>query len=463
MSFKCNNCPDVERLREFYLCPKCGEADTCYEEVEVKKSNKSNKSSYSGSSDEKTEKLEDVKETDYKRIETGFKELDVVMGGDGFVSDSVSLIGGDPGIGKSTLVLQVAINVANSGKKVLYITGEESKSQVKSRGVRINPNIQNIYICASSDMEYNISEIENIKPSLVILDSIQTMIVPESTSSAGSTTQVKESAAALTRHCKRNNIAAFIIGHITKEGGIAGPKVLEHIVDAVYYFEGDENGEYRILRSTKNRFGRVNEMAVFEMKSNGLEEVSDPSSIFINEDIEDTTGSAVYLGKDGSRPIMMEVQSLVTSTQSDNARRLAIGLDRDRLNLILAIMQKNTRNRMYQFDVYSSIVGGLKIKETGYDVPLFAAIMSSMTDRKINKDIAFFGEIGLSSEIKSVQSADLRVSEAKKRGIKTIVLPSKNFASLDKELKAGINLIPVKNVRELTKAILELSTAVEQN
>ena len=355
----------------------------------------------------------------------------------------------------------MAINVSNSGYKVLYITGEESKHQVKARANRISENIDNIYICTSSDVEFNIEQIKKTQPSFLIVDSIQTMYVPTLTSSVGSTTQIKESASAITRYCKRNNIATFIVGHITKDGEIAGPKVLEHIVDGVFYFEGDDNGEYRILRSNKNRFGRVNEMSVFAMKSFGLEEVKDPSSIFITDDIDDTTGNVIYLGKDGSRPIMMEIQALVTETQSDNARRLSVGVDRDRLNLMLAIIQKQTAFRMYKYDVYTTVVGGIKINETGYDLALIAAILSSLTDRKIDKTIGFFGEVGLSGEVKNVQNADLRISDARKRGLKKVVLPYSSFEKLDASLKKGIALHPIKNIRELIAFIEKNSKVIK--
>lgn len=452
IKFQCSNCDDVIKDKSFLFCDSCQQVNTCIEMDFGDSSSSSSKDKrfgYSGSDNEKSEKLNDVKEKNYDRIKTGFTELDLVMGGDGVVSDSINLIGGDPGIGKSTLLLQVAINVSKSGLKVLYITGEESKHQVKSRANRISNDIENIYICSSSDIEYNLKQLDEIKPNLLIVDSIQTMFVPTSTSAMGSVTQVKESAQAISRYCKRNNIATFIVGHITKDGGIAGPKVLEHIVDGVFYFEGDENGDYRILRSNKNRFGRVNEMAVFAMKSVGLEQIKDPSSIFVNDDIEDTTGSVIYLGKDGSRPIMMEVQSLVSETQSDNARRLSVGLDRDRLNLMIAIIQKQTQFRLYKYDIYATVVGGLKINETAYDVALIIAILSSLTDRKVEKNIGFFGEVGLSGEIKNVQSADLRVADAKKRGLSKVVMPFPSFDKLDRELKKGIEIIPIKNVREL--------------
>ena len=465
LKYGCSECDSSLKQAKFLLCSGCGQLNTCIpvESGEGSTSPSSGKSSrfgYSGSDNEKTEKLQEVKEKKYDRIKTGFSELDLVMGGDGVVSDSVNLIGGDPGIGKSTLLLQVAINVSNSGHKVLYITGEESKHQVKSRANRISSDIDNIYICSSSDVEYNIEQLEELKPDLLIVDSIQTMFVPTSTTSMGSVTQVKESAQAITRYCKRNNIATFIVGHITKDGGIAGPKVLEHIVDGVFYFEGDENGDYRILRSNKNRFGRVNEMAVFAMKSGGLEQIKDPSSIFVNDDVEDTTGSVIYLGKDGSRPIMMEIQSLVSETQSDNPRRLSVGVDRDRLNLMIAIIQKQTPFRLYKYDIYSTVVGGLKITETGYDVALIVTILSSLTDRKVDKTIGFFGEVGLSGEIKNVQSADLRVSEAKKRGLTKIVMPYPSFQKLDKELKDGVNIYPIKNVRELISFFDKNSTPI---
>lgn len=448
--YQCAEC-DNFFTKKFGKCPDCGTFSSLYEVSDRTEESTTNLHvGYAGLSKERIMKLSDVIEKDFSRIDTGLSELNRVLGG-GLVEGSVNLIGGDPGIGKSTILLQVVDNMAKKGLKVLYISGEESKTQIKIRGSRLNVNMDNIYIYCATNVKDIIEVCLDFKPNLLIVDSIQTMYMPEVKSSPGSVTQVKDSTQEITKYCKSNNVSAFVIGHITKDGAIAGPKVLEHIVDAVFYFEGEQGSKYRMLRSNKNRFGEVNEIGVFAMTELGLKEVKNPSAIFLSKYEKEVAGSSLLITKEASRPLIVELQALVSETNSDIARRICIGLDKDRLSLIMAILQKRLRSKFYKYDVYVSIVGGVKISETASDVSLAMALLSSENDVPLPRDTCFFGEIGLTGEIRPVPSGEERIKEAIKHGMKTIVVPKGNAPKPAAWWKDFVVIIPIDDVEDLHK------------
>ncbi len=379
------------------------------------------------------------------RISTGFPELDRVLG-DGIVSGSLVLVGGDPGIGKSTLLLQVCRNLANNGKKVLYISGEESLKQIKLRANRIGSVTGELrFLC-----ETNLEQIEGVigqeEPEIVIIDSIQTMFREEITSAPGSVSQVRESTALLMQIAKGLGITIFIVGHVTKEGVVAGPRVLEHMVDTVLYFEGDRHASYRILRGVKNRFGSTNEIGVFEMREDGLAEVENPSEYMLSGRPQDASGAVVACLVEGTRPILLEVQALVTETSFGMPRRTAAGTDYNRVNLLMAVLEKRCHYDLARFDAYVNIAGGMKMNEPALDLAIVMALISSYKDRPVDPGIILFGEVGLSGEVRAVSMAEQRVAEAIKLGFTACILPK---ICLDKMKPTDkIRLIGVSNVKE---------------
>lgn len=446
--YVCINC-DAHHPRKLGKCGDCGEFGSIVEEAEVGESSKINHHvGYAGHSRESIMRLSEVEERDFSRIDTDLSELNRVLGG-GLVEGSVNLIGGDPGIGKSTILLQVVANLAKKNFKVLYISGEESKTQIKLRANRLKIEINNIYIYCETNVEEIIKNCVEFKPDILIIDSIQTMYIPSVKSSPGSVSQVKDSTQEISKYCKSNNVSAFLIGHITKDGAIAGPKVLEHIVDAVFYFEGEQGSKYRMLRANKNRFGEVNELGVFAMTELGLKEVKNPSAIFLSKYDKEVSGSSLMVTKEGSRPLILEIQALVTETNSDIARRICIGLDKDRLSLIMAILQKTLRSRFYKYDVYVSVVGGVKVAETASDVALAMALLSSENDVPLPRDACFFGEIGLTGEVRPIPSGEERIKEAIKHGMKTIVVPKANAPKLAPWWDGKAKIIPINDVNDL--------------
>ena len=370
----------------------------------------------------------------YPRLKTNFSEIDRVIGG-GFVSGSVTLIGGDPGIGKSTLLLQLVGNLSIKGEQCIYVSGEESLSQIKMRADRLgikDSNIQFASVTNASDIATTIGSVKT--RSVLIIDSIQTMYLPQLDSSPGTVTQVRASTHELIIAAKKNNSILILIGHVTKDGTIAGPRVLEHMVDTVLYFEGDNNFQYRVLRSMKNRFGPTNEIGVFEMLQNGLKEIINPSKLFLSDRQKNVSGSAIFAGLEGTRPILIEVQALVMPSSLASPRRTIVGWDTARLSMLSAVLESRCKIHLSNMDIFLNIAGGIKIFEPAADLAVAAAIISSVKDIPISFSSVFFGEIGLSGEIRKVNQPELRIKEAAKLGFDNIILPSKQKVIIEKNM-----------------------------
>lgn len=397
--------------------------------------------------------LSEVEIKNDQRLKIGIEELDRVLGG-GIVAGSVILIGGDPGIGKSTLSLQASTFLSLSGHKVLYVSGEESVKQTKLRADRLGTKPKdNFYIVNQIDLNLIIEYINELNPEVVIIDSIQVVYQPEISSSPGSVSQVRECAGILTQLAKTKGIALFIIGHVTKEGALAGPRVLEHIVDTVLYFEGERYSIYRILRATKNRFGSTNEIGVFEMTSFGLAQVKNPSEVFLSERPKQTSGSAVVSIMEGTRPMLVEIQSLVSSASFGMVRRRCQGFDYNRLSLLVAVLEKKIGLHLQDKDIFLNVAGGIKIVDPAADLGAAVSIASALQDKVISADMVFLGEVGLASEVRSISQAALRINEAQKLGFKRCILPKNNLK--DKSVTAGakIEIIGVESVKEALSLI----------
>lgn len=450
--FFCREC-GFESSKWMGQCPACRQWNTMVEEPAAGKAKTS--SSPGGSIRRKGQVkpalLSEISIDEQDRMSTGFGELDRVLGS-GIVIGSLVLVGGDPGIGKSTILLQVCRNLAKEGKKVLYISGEESLKQIKLRANRIGEVTGDLrFLC-----ENNLGDIREVmeaeKPEVVVIDSIQTMYMEEITSAPGSVSQVRECTNVLMQLAKGMGVAVFIVGHVTKEGVVAGPRVLEHMVDTVLYFEGERTASYRILRAVKNRFGSTNEIGVFEMQEEGLCEVENPSEFLLSGRPEDASGAVVACLMEGTRSILLEVQALVTETNFGLARRTAAGTDFNRVNLLMAVLEKRCRYDLGRFDAYVNIAGGMKLSEPAMDLAIILALISSYKDRPVDPSTVIFGEVGLAGEVRAVSMADHRVYEAKKLGFTTCVLPRLCMEKL-KPVK-GIRLIGVANVREAIAAVL---------
>ncbi len=429
-------------------CPECGSWNTMNEEV-AQPSILNQKSAVS------TRHLtaSPVTEIDIEnehRYKSQIGELDRVMGG-GIVKGSVNLLSGEPGIGKSTILLQICGKIA-SDFKILYVSGEESSRQLKLRAGRLHVANENLLIMAENDAEAIGEYIRNSKPDIVMIDSIQTMCISELNSSAGSISQVRECTNLFMRTAKALDIPMFIVGHVNKDGGIAGPKVMEHIVDAVLYFEGDRNYSYRLLRATKNRFGSTNEIGVFEMREDGLHEVPNPSQMLLSGRSADVSGTCIACTLEGTRPILAEIQGLVCTTGFGTPRRMSTGFDYNRMNLILAVLEKRMGFFFSNLDVYLNIVGGLRLDEPATDLPVALSLVSGLKDIAIPEDLAAFGEVGLSGEIRSVPHVADRIREAERLGFKRCVFPASSKKQLE-GLHFGIQLHPVRNLREAIVAI----------
>ncbi len=452
----------MAKIKKLFRCGECqaefprwqGQCNTCkewnaIEEVKdfanssskVKEADIISHNGYAGITEfTEIQKLSDVQIDNLSKTKTGFSELDSVMSGGeegGAITGSVTLIGGDPGIGKSTLLIQTVGNMSDLGnKKVLYVSGEESLSQIKLRAVRLKLAVEKINVLSETNIERILEKCNTFKPDVLIVDSIQTMFTSTSTSKPGSTSQLRDVATILTRYSKGQNMTSFIIGHVTKGGDIAGPKVLEHIVDTVLYFEGEKDSKYRILRSIKNRFGEVNEIAVFSMEEVGLVEETNPSAIFLNKDSEEShSGSVIVIAREGSKNLLIEVQALVSETSAEMVQRRTIGLDRDRIPMIIATMQKRLHLKLWKSDVFASAVSGMKLVEPAVDVPIALAILSSNYDKALPRDLAAFGEIGLAGEVRQVLSGEERIKEAIKQGMKRFIIPKGNKPITPKLLK----------------------------
>lgn len=443
--FRCQEC-GYETLKWFGQCPGCKQWNTLVEEMIT-----SSAKSKSQLAVNRPQSIVDIQIDSYPRLKTLFSELDRVLGG-GIVPGSLILIGGDPGIGKSTLLLQVADYIAHQYGKVLYVTGEESRSQIRLRAERLQTAFADLYIQA----ETNIFAIEEgmmtTKPVLAIVDSIQTVFNPDMSSAPGSVSQVRECAAYLMRIAKEKGIPIFIVGHVTKEGNLAGPRVLEHMVDTVLYFEGERHHTYRILRSVKNRFGATNEIGIFEMRQIGLLEVLNPSEAFLSERPQDAPGSVVISSLEGSRPLLVELQALVSSANFGTPQRMTAGVDYNRVSLVLAVLEKKVGLYIQSQDVYINIAGGVRLSEPALDLGIAIACASSYRERPIDPKMAIIGEIGLAGEIRAVNQVDVRIKEAKKLGFLKVMLPWNNYQSLD--FDPQMELIGVKNLQEALTMIL---------
>lgn len=443
----CNEC-GYESSKWMGQCPACKAWNTFVEEkVDKKILSSSAKRNEAGS---KTVSLSQISTDEEEREIIGIEELDRVLGG-GIVSGSLTLVGGDPGIGKSTLLLQVCKMLSDKGKEVLYVSGEESLRQIKLRAVRIGQMKDNLKLLC----ETNLAAIEEViiktKPAVAVIDSIQTMYDEEIGSAPGSVSQVREATAVLMRIAKEQGVSVFIVGHVTKEGTVAGPRVLEHMVDTVLYFEGDRHASYRILRAVKNRFGSTNEIGVFEMKNDGLNQVINPSEFMLNGKPLNSSGSIVSCSMEGTRPILIEIQALVSRTSFGFPRRQSAGSDTNRLNLLMAVLEKRLDMPLSDQDAYVNIAGGIKISEPAIDLGIVMAIVSSYRNKAIDDKTIAFGEVGLSGEVRAVSQAGARVSEAKKLGFETCIVPFGCIDSL-KDIK-GIKIIGVKNIAQAIEAI----------
>jgi DNA repair protein RadA/Sms len=427
-------------------CPDCGEWNSMIEEET--KPNKPSLVSLNLTTVPMS--INNIKSGDLERYDVNIGEVNRVLGG-GLVKGSLTLICGDPGIGKSTLLLQCANNIANTYGKVLYVSGEESEEQIKIRGDRLGAHSQNLYIISETDLNKIEVHIENMKPAFVIIDSIQTVFKPTITSAPGSVSQVRECSNELMRIGKSSNIPLFIVAHVTKQGELAGPRVLEHMVDTVLYFEGERSEDFRVLRAVKNRFGDTSEIGVFEMKSTGLMQVSDPSRIFLEDASFNTEGTVVIGVMQGTRPILIEVQALVSETKAFNPRRTTVGIDNARLNLILAVLEKKLKIPFYSADVYVNVVGGLDIEGTGGDLGVALALISSARSKEFKLEkMLVIGEVGLTGEVRPISSCDRLVNEAYKMGFKNVIIPYKNKDTV--KLK-DINIITVSSLKETINKI----------
>jgi len=442
--YVCQNC-GYETLRWLGKCPSCNAWNSFVEEVIKREEKTSHINTLDNISERKIERLIDVEIDEDDRIEIGIEEFDRVLGG-GIVKGSLILVGGEPGIGKSTLLIQMANQLSKKGLKILYASGEESFKQIKIRAERLNLNSQELYIISETNLDIIEKGIDKILPDILIIDSVQTVYSSDITSAPGSVSQVRESTYRLMKIAKEKAIATFIVGHVTKEGSIAGPKVLEHMVDTVLYLEGEMYHSYRILRAVKNRFGSTNEIGMFEMKDKGLEEIEDPSAALLSGRPMDTSGTVVVPSIEGTRPMLVEVQSLVSSTPFGIPRRVAMGIDYNKVVLMIAVLEKKMGYKLQNYDVYINIAGGIKSKEPSMDLGIIMSIASSYKDAFISPGTVVMGEVGLAGEIRSVSFVERRVKEAAKLGFDTALIPKANLKDI-KDVK-GIKIIGISSVEE---------------
>lgn len=447
--YVCTSC-GYEAARWLGKCPDCGEWNTLAEQSAVAPSPVPKAAKQRAGTGAVPQRLPDIPQETQLRASTGIGELDRVLGG-GVVEGSLVLVGGDPGIGKSTLLLQAMAYLAKEAR-VLYVTGEESARQVKMRAQRLGIDAQNLYILAENAMDALETRFTDLQPAYMVVDSIQTMYRPEMASAPGSVSQVRESAALLMRLAKTSGCAIFLVGHVTKEGAIAGPRVLEHMVDVVAYFEGDRQHEYRILRAIKNRFGSVNELGLFQMQEQGMTEVGNPSELLLSARARGVAGSAVFCGMEGTRPMLMDVQALVAQTAYGNPRRTANGIELGRLAVMLAVLEKRARLPLYNQDVYINVAGGLTLTEPAADLPLCTAVASSLRDIVVPPDWAVMGEVGLAGEVRAIGQADRRLSECQRLGFVTCVLPRENAKRLRNA--PGMKLYGVDTLAEALAILL---------
>lgn len=447
--YVCSEC-GYESVKWYGKCPGCNNWNTMAEEIRT--TTPLSKTVDTSSPYQRPVSINEIDTEDEHRYYTGIKELDRVLGG-GIVKGSLVLIGGDPGIGKSTLLLQVCSNISKN-MKILYVSGEESKRQLKLRAMRLGVDGDELYVMTQTDVQIVAEQIKAEKPELVIIDSIQTMSLSELSSSPGSITQVRECTNVLMRCAKALDIPVIVVSHVNKDGAIAGPKVLEHIVDAVLYFEGDRQMSYRILRAIKNRFGSTNEIGVFQMSQRGLQEVENPSLMLLSGRPKNVSGTCVTPAMEGTRPILAEIQGLAAASGFGNPRRMATGFDYNRMALILAVLEKRAGFFFSNSDAYVNVVGGLRLDEPGADLAVAISLISSLKDTPVPEHLVAFGEIGLAGEIRSVSHAEERVLEAARLGFTKCILPKHNLKNLPISIMSQIQLIGVSNIREAYNAIL---------
>lgn len=441
--FMCNSC-GYEAAKWMGRCPGCGEWNTMNEEIEVTSKGPRGAFQHSTTATKATPIIH-VEVQEETRIVTEMNEFNRVLGG-GIVPGSLVLIGGDPGIGKSTLLLQVSALLSNQGKRVLYISGEESVRQTKLRAERLGVHTPELYIYSETNLEFLNQTIDEVQPKFVIVDSIQTVHHPEVTSAPGSVSQVRECTAELMRIAKTKNIAIFLVGHVTKEGQIAGPRILEHMVDTVLYFEGERHHNHRILRSQKNRFGSTNEIAIFEMLQGGLKEVLNPSELFLQERSQGAPGSTIVASMEGTRPILVEIQSLITPTSFNYPKRMATGVDQNRVQLLMAVLEKRMGMMLQAQDAYIKVAGGVKLDEPAIDLAVLTSIVSSFKDQTVRPTDCFIGEVGLTGEIRRVSRIEQRVQEAAKLGFKRAFIPASNIGGW--EFPADIQVVGVETISD---------------
>ncbi len=447
--YVCGQC-GYETTRWLGKCPECGSWNSMSEQAAPEEAPVKKLKREPGVGAQAL-RVDQVPGEESQRLSTGVGELDRVLGG-GAVEGSMLLVGGDPGIGKSTLLTQVSANMARQGLRVLYVSGEESARQVKLRAGRLGAQQAGFYVLPENDMEVVAQRLDQLEPQVCVVDSIQTMYMPDMASAPGSVSQVRESAARLMRFAKLSGCVLFLVGHVTKEGAIAGPRVLEHMVDAVLYFEGDRQHQYRLLRAVKNRFGSVNELGMFEMTGEGMREVPGASEALLSERAHGMSGSAVLCAMEGSRSVLADVQALVSTTVFGNPRRMASGVDLGRLALLLAVLEKRAGLTLYNQDVYVNIAGGLQLTEPAADLALCAAVASSARNVVLNPRSAIMGEVGLAGEVRAVGQAQRRIAECARMGFDQIILPAGNLRGLKEQ--SGVTLYGVKTVAEALAHLL---------
>ena len=442
--YECNEC-GYRSPKWLGKCPGCNNWNTLTETFDSPTSSASSSGGLSVKSTlNRPKPIKEISHGFESRFSTGMKELDRVLGG-GIVNGELILVGGDPGIGKSTLLLQICKN-ASENKKILYISGEESSAQIKLRAERLDVNPDNLYLLCETDVETILEAISDTKAEIVIIDSIQTMHIEGISSASGSVPQVRETTNALMKIAKSMSISMFIVGHVTKDGALAGPRVLEHMVDCVLYFEGDRQLSFRILRAVKNRFGSTNEIGVFQMCDKGLAEVENPSKMLLEGREEDISGSAIVCAMEGTRGVLAEVQALVTPTGFGNPRRTSSGIDLNRILLLIAVLEKRARVNLSNSDIFINVAGGLKIDETAVDLGICAAITASMSDIVIPSDMMFIGEVGLGGELRAVSQLEKRLVEAVNLGFKTAIVPKQSLKGV--KIPQGLAVYGVKNISE---------------
>ncbi len=448
--YVCSEC-GYETAKWYGKCPSCGEWNTLNEELRETTKVSSALQQHRQKPSAIPLAISEISTEDEQRYYTGFRELDRVLGG-GIVKGSLVLLGGDPGIGKSTILLQICQHL---GKllKILYISGEESKRQIKLRATRLGVDSSNIFVMTETDIEVIADRMQSENPDLVMIDSIQTMNNHQLSSSPGSVTQVRECTNILMRTSKMLDIPCIVVGHVNKDGAIAGPKVLEHIVDAVLYFEGDKQMSYRILRAVKNRYGSTNEIGVFRMCDNGLSEVENPSLMLLSGRPKNVSGTCVACTMEGSRPILAEIQGLVTNSGYGNARRMSTGFDYNRMSMLLAVLEKRCGYFFSSLDAYINVIGGLRLDEPATDLAVALALVSSLKDIVVSEDIIAFGEVGLTGEIRSVNHAALRATEAARLGFRRCILPYHNLKGLTLPPDCELELIGVRTIRDAVAAL----------